>query len=197
MEKKGSTLGVRGANKDILGCRFSLAVMSDGYIDQILGAIAKVNTAKIWAQTDALSTTYRGRSVHVLKALQDFFVAANDGKTHITLEALFTGDEVREGETFPAEGKDTLNPVSKSFKVLCKFSFYPLGSLDYKKHIAYGRNLAQERGIFHKNSPYATEVYGDVEVLFTYFSELITYAAYNLDNYALHVTFSINSPTKL
>ena len=84
-------------------CRFSLAVMCDDYADKILTAIKQVDTQRIHSATDALSTTYRGERTHVLDALQAFFTHANDGKTHITLEASFTGDSV---------GADSIRPQS-------------------------------------------------------------------------------------
>ena len=195
MDIRTTARSFRQASEKILGCRFSVAVMSDGYIDQILSAIASVSTENIRAHTDALSTTYRGRPVHVFNALQAFFSAVNDGKTHVTLEALFTGDEAKSGEILIAREEFNLLPMPASFEVLCKFSFYPLGCVDYKDHISHAVRLVRERGISHALSSYATELRGDAGDLFAYFKELIDYAERHVDHFALHVTFSINSPT--
>ena len=52
------------------GCRFALSIMSDRYIDIILGSLAKTDTSRIEASTGRLSTLYRGERTQVLDALE-------------------------------------------------------------------------------------------------------------------------------
>ena len=81
--------GTCGASKDITGCRFTLAPMSDRYIDIILGAIQKVDTSNVWANTEKHSTLYRGKRIHVLDAVKACFVHAYDPDVHMTMETTF------------------------------------------------------------------------------------------------------------
>lgn len=186
-----------GTDKEIVGCRFSLAVMSDDYASKILDALATVDTSHVWSETDLLSTTYRGHQTNVINTVKELFVAINDGETHMTLEATLSkgcpGD-VEEDipmELAPAKATST----TKEFPVHGKFSFYPLGQADYMDHIAHIVNLAIDKGIYDRPSHYATQLYGDVNELFDYFHEIMTYSGEHLDHFVYQITLSVNSPS--
>ena len=184
--------------KEVL-CRFSLAVMSDLYVEQILGAIGKTNTQGVKSQTDALSTTYRGHRVAVLQALQDFFCFANDGCTHMTLEAQFTGENMQEARSIgpiSPSGFGKTTPFDKDFFVLCKCAFYPLGVSDHKVHIKHMHSLAQKEGLAMETTYDTTKLAGKLGDVFAFLNTCIAYAQSCLEHYALHVSFSVNSPTK-
>ena len=190
-----------GANKAITGCRFSLSVMSDDYVNIILNAIGRVDTQRIWRATDALSTVYRGRRAQVVDAVKSCFVHANDGRTHITMEATFSkgcpGDT--DGDSCLAEDDapvDTpTNRADKNFDVLSKISLYPLGVPMYMEHIAHAVNLAKNVGVFKGVSHYATELQGGVDNVFDCLNEIMDYAEKNLGHYVLQTTLSVNSPS--
>ncbi|MCL1990479.1 MAG: Ykof family thiamine-binding protein [Defluviitaleaceae bacterium] len=186
-----------GTNKDITGCRFSLSVMRDDYVRHILSALKQVDTRHVWSHTDALSTTYRGHKFNVVNAVKELFIAANDGKTHMTLEATFTkgcpGDT--EADIPLALSPKEKEVQEKKFDVLCKFSFYPMGSNDYMDQIAYVVNLAIDRNLYVGPSHYATELKGDVQDLFAYFNDIINYADEHIDHFIYQVTLSVNSPS--
>jgi len=185
-------------NKEITGCRFSLSVMSDNYINMILGAIQNINTKNIWSHTDALSTTYRGKRIHVVDAVKACFVNINDGKTHITMESTFSkgcpGDT--DADVFLAKDDMPLNQKDKKFNMLSKISLYPLGATNYMEHIAYVVELATKKGVYKCSSHYATELEGDVNVIFDYYNEVMDYAEKKLNHYVLQATLSVNSPIK-
>ena len=187
-----------GASQEITGCRFSLSVMADNYVDQILRAVGQVDTQNVWSQTDALSTVYRGRRVHVVDAARAFFVHANDHKSHMTWEGTFSkgcpGDV--DADSYLAVDDALSNARREGFDVLAKIAFYPLGVPNYMDHIAYVANLAVERGLYQSASHYASELKGDVNALFDYFDDVLGYAEQNLAHYVLQVTLSVNSPTK-
>ena len=187
-----------GTDKEITGCRFSLAVMSDDYADMILQALKHVDKSKVWSHTDALSTIYRGKRVHVVDTVKSCFVNVNDGKTHITMEATFSkgcpGD-VDEDSLLVNTGEPIHN-VKKNFPVLSKISFYPLGITDYMDHIAYIVNAAIDKGLYKGSSHYATELSGDVHEIFNYFQEMMEYAEKHIDHFVLQVTLSVNSPSQ-
>ena len=106
--------GSCGASKEITGCRFSLSPMSDKYIDIILGALGKVDTSKVWKETDKLSTIYRGKRIHVLDAVKGLFIHSYDENVHTTLEATLSkgcpGDT--DADSFLAEDDVLVNEES-------------------------------------------------------------------------------------
>ena len=74
--------------KAVTGCRFSLAPMSDDFINIILSSIADVDTSKVWSSTDEFSTVYHGRRVHVLDALKACFIRSFRQGVHMAMNAL-------------------------------------------------------------------------------------------------------------
>jgi len=175
-------------------CRFSLSVMSDHYAEQILGALGQVNLDHIRSRTDVLSTTYQGKRRHVIDALQAVFGHVNDGKTHITMEATFTKMDSTPVDIMPTQ--TLLNPTSNHFNAQGKFSFYPLMVANYENYVNHVVNLAEQNGLYQNSIPYGAELSGDVQILFAYFDEILAYAETHLDQYALQVMLSVNSPTK-
>ncbi|MBS6643765.1 MAG: thiamine-binding protein [Clostridiaceae bacterium] len=193
--------GTYGASKDITGCRFTLAPMSDRYIDIILGAIQKVDTSKVWANTEKHSTLYRGKRIHVLDAVKACFVHAYDPGVHMTMEATFSkgcpGDT--DAESYLAEDDALLNDASTRdihFPVLCKISLYPMGVTNYMEHIAHIVNYAIDKGIYAGSTHYVTVLECDIQELFDYFNYVNAYCAEQISHYVFEATLSVNSPTK-
>lgn len=189
-----------GASQDITGCRFSIAPMSDRYVDILINGISKVDTSKIWSETDKLSTVYRGKRVHVLDGVKACFMNCYDANIHMTLEATFSkgcpGDN--DGDSYLAADDSLVNEPMLShqhFSVSSKISFYPLGTEDYMKHIAYVVNLAIKKGLYKKSAHYVSILEGDVHELFEYFNEVLAYSEAFLSHYVLQVTLSVNSPS--
>ncbi|MBR1671687.1 MAG: hypothetical protein IJ702_02045 [Fretibacterium sp.] len=198
----GQSCGCGGTDeaKKITGCRFSLSVMSDRYADIILGALAKVDTGKVWKMTDKLSTVYRGRQLHVEDAVMACFVHAFRPDVHMTLEATFSkgcpGDV--DADRFMAEDDVPLNAAGMAdihFPVACKIALYPMGVPDYMRHIAAVVNHAIDLGLYERSSHYCTILSGDIHALFGYFHYVNTYCGENLSHYVFEVTLSVNSPT--
>ncbi|MCQ2436928.1 MAG: Ykof family thiamine-binding protein [Clostridia bacterium] len=194
----GCGCGVEGAAKAITGCRFSLSVMADDYINVILGALKNIDTAKVWQQTDKLSTVYRGKQIHVEDAVKAFFIRAFREGTHMTMEATFSrgcpGDTTAEAMM---EVDDTLlNDVRDvHFPVNCKISLYPMGIPNYMEHIAKVVNHAIDLGIYSHSTHYCTVLSCDVQDLFDYIHYVNTYCSETLSHYIFEVTLSVNSPT--
>lgn len=183
----------------ITGCRFTLAPMCDDYVDVILGAIEKTDTAKVWKQTDKLSTVYRGKACHVEDAVKAFFVHAFREGTHMTMEATFSrgcpGDT--EADSMMECDDALCNAQTQAhFPVACKISLYPMGVENYMEHIAHIVNHAIDLGIYERSTHYCTILCCDVQELFSYIHEVNAYCAQNLKHYIFEVTMSVNSPTK-
>ncbi len=187
-----------GTCLDITGCRFFIAPMCDNYVEKIVGALKHVNTEKIWSGTDATSTVYRGKRIHVLDCVKSCFCEVYDPDTHIVLEATFSkgcpGDS--DGDSKLSKDDVLLNNSQRNFPVLSKISFYPLGISDYLDPIAHIVRLAIEMDLYKQSAHYVTILQGDVQVMFDYFDRILTYAENNLSHYVLEATLSVNSPTK-
>ena len=201
----GQSCGCSGCgsegSKQITGCRFSISEMSDRYIELILGAVGKVNTSKVWSNTDKLSTIYRGRQIHVEDAVKACFIHAYNKDVHMTMECTFSkgcpGDV--EADSFMATDDILMNEPEikdKHFPVVCKISLYPLGVADYMKHIATVVNHAIDLGIYAGSTHYCTLLECDVQDLFSYINYVNNYCGENISHYVFEVTLSVNSPTK-
>ena len=194
--KKYPWLGC-GTDKEITGCRFSLAVMSDDYVPKILGALEKVNTSQVWSATDHLSTTYRGHKTNVINTLKELLIAINDGEAHITLEATLSKGCPGDMDTdVPMALVPATNQASNErFELHGKLAFYPLAQIDYMDHIAHVVNLAIDRKIYDKSSHYATEFKGDVHDIFGYLHDIFDYADAHVEHFVYQITLSLNSPS--
>lgn len=197
----GCGCATTGASKAITGCRFTLSVMSDQYIDVILGSLAKTDTSKVWSMTDKTSTVYRGKQAHVEDAVKACFVNAFHEGIHMTMEGTFSkgcpgdtdADSMMDVDDVPVNESNMKNV---HFPVVCKISLYPMGVPDYMKYIATVVNHAIDLGIYDKSSHYCTILQGDIQEIFDYFHYVNTYCGENLSHYIFEVTLSVNSPTQ-
>ncbi|MDD3361381.1 MAG: YkoF family thiamine/hydroxymethylpyrimidine-binding protein [Hespellia sp.] len=196
----GCGCGMTGASQEITGCRFSLAPMTDRFVEVILGAIEKVDTSKVWKATDKLSTVYRGKQIHVEDALKATFVQAYQDGVHMTMEATFSKGCPGDTDADFILKEDDI-PVNEAaikdihFPVACKIALYPMGIENYMEHIATVVNHAIDMGIYEGSSHYCTILNCDVQKLFEYFHDVNTYCGKELSHYIFEITCSVNSPT--
>lgn len=196
----GCGCATTGASRKITGCRFTLSVMSDRFIDVILGSLAKTNTDKVWKMTDKLSTVYRGRQNNVEDAVKACFMNAFTEGVHMTSEMTFSrgcpgdvdADSMMDVDDTPVNAPAL---ADIHFPVNCKIALYPMGVEDYMHHIATVVNHAIDLGIYEKSSHYCTILSGDVHDLFDYFHYVNSYCSEHLSHYIFEVTLSVNSPT--
>ena len=69
----------------IAGCQFNLSVMSDDFAEVILGALDRVDTSKVWKETDDVSTCVRGRIEHVFDVVQAIYLEAAKTGKHVEM----------------------------------------------------------------------------------------------------------------
>ena len=185
----------------ITGCRFSLSVMADNFIDVILTSLSKTDTSKVWKMTDKLSTVYRGKQIHVEDAVEAYFTNAFTKGVHMTMEMTYSkgcpGDS--DADNYICEDDIPVNREKIKdihFPINCKISLYPMGIPNYMKYIADVVNHAIDLGIYEKSSHYCTILKGDVHEIFDYIHYVNTYCGENLSHYIFEVTLSANSPTE-
>ncbi len=203
MEKKhcGCPWSTKGATLDISGCRFSLSIMSDVYVDIILSGIQKVDTSKVWSESDALSTIYRGKRNHVLDALSACFIHAYREEIHAVCEMTFSkgcpGDS--DADCFMSEDDVLVNYDSYKdihFDVISKISLYPLGKESYMQEIIDVVNMAKDYGLYVKSAHYVTILQGDVQAILKFYEDALALVDTTCSHYVLQATLSVNSPTK-
>lgn len=190
----------RGTDLPITGCRFSLYPMTDNFIPIILGSLEKTDTSRVWKDTDALSTVYRGKLPYVLDAVRALFVNAYKDGVHMALEGQFSkgcpgdisGDSMLD---FDGEAPNAVTAGNVHFPVKCKFSLYPMGTPDYIDHIADVWRMAEADGLNPTSVHYVTRLTGDVQDIFSYFEKVCAKMDGAVSHYIMHFTLSVNSPT--
>lgn len=195
----GDKLKCSIGNRNLTGIRFSLAPMSDRFIDIILGAVSKVDVSKVWSETDELSTVYRGRRIHVFDALKACFIEAYTPDVHMTMEATVSkgcpGDSLADSYMDQDDSLANENRIKDAhFPVACKFSLYPMGVGDYMKDIAWVVNRGIDLGVYDRSTHYCTVVKGDVQDIFRYFEEIAGYCEQHIDHYIMEITMAVNLP---
>jgi uncharacterized protein YqgV (UPF0045/DUF77 family) len=190
----------RGASLDISGIRFSLYPMTDNYAQIILQAISNTDTTKVWSQTDAISTVYRGRLIHVFDCLGGLFVNAYRKNLHMALEAQASkgcpGDI--DGDSHLSDDDVLLNYnrlAASDFPVKCKLALYPLGTESYIDIIADVFRQAQQLELEPKIIHYATRINGPVWKVLNYLQQVCSYTQDKASHYTLHCTLSTQRPT--
>ncbi|MDR2387902.1 MAG: Ykof family thiamine-binding protein [Deltaproteobacteria bacterium] len=189
-----------GSNKDLAGCRFSLYPLDRSYEEIILGALSKVDLSKIWSQTEALSTVYRGRLSQVFDCLSAVFVYSFRENLHVCLEAQAILGCPGDDDTDQPPPLDDLTVNRKDlegqdFLVKAKLALYPLGRPDYLPIIAQAFHLAEKADLKPKIIHYATKIDGPVLKVFDYLKEVLAITQGKVNHQALHFTVSVNSPT--
>jgi hypothetical protein len=174
--------------------------MSNDFVGIILGSVGKIDTSKVWAATDHLSTVYRGRQCHVLDCARAAFVYSRRENVHMTGEFTFSrgcpGDT--DADSFLNADDKPCNDGALSsgdFLSYAKISFYAFAVDGYMEHIRHVVELAEKRGLKPKSAHYVTMLEGSANALFGYFDEVLSYAQKNLSHYVLEATLSVNSPS--
>ena len=189
-----------GAKKDITGCSFMLAPMSDRYEELIMGAVTKVDTSRIWSETSKMGTVYRGRRDDVLDAVKACFALSWREDIHMTLTMTLAKGCPGDCDTdyVISEEAGLANEAAVRgirFPVDVKFALYPLGRDDYMPVISEIIAQADRAGVYKGMMHYATVLAGDVHDIFGYFRDAFRYCEEHLSHFVFEITMSVNSPS--
>ncbi|TFB21810.1 thiamine-binding protein [Filobacillus milosensis] len=184
----------------IAGCQFTLYPMSDKFVDIILSALDKVDTSKVWKDTDDVSTCIRGKMVHIFDVTQAIFLHAAKTGEHVAMSGTFSigcpGDS--SGDVFMDENDQPQNKAGiQDIKQQagCKFALYPMGHEDYMKKIMDQIDLSKSRGVEVSESHYATRLDGDVKDIFNTLQESFDQVQQVVSHVTMTFTISANSPS--
>src|SRR5699024_12561532 len=85
--------------------------MSDNFIEIITNALEKVDTSKVWMKTDEVTTTVRGKMVHVFDVTKAIMIHAAETGKHVAFQATYSlgcpGDS--EGDVYLSEDDNIAN----------------------------------------------------------------------------------------
>jgi energy-coupling factor transport system substrate-specific component len=185
----------------IAGCRFAIYPMSDDFVNLILSAIEKVDTSKVWIETDDITTCVRGRISHVFDVTKAIFLQVAKTGTHSVLNATYSigcpGDTA--GDVFLAENdvkKNEPSMLSISQKSACHFALYPLGQEQYIETIMNEVEVAKKEGTLSGGVHYASRLDGDCHDIFQTLEGVFTRTQLKVSHVVMTATVSANSPTK-
>lgn len=186
----------------IVGCRFSLYVMSDRFVDIILGALKEVDSSKVWMKTDDVSTCIRGKEAHVFDVAKAIFIQAAKTGVHVVFNGTFSigcpGDS--EGDVYMSEDDERMNEASTkevSLDTACQFALYPMNRDDYMEIIADQVEMAKAKGTFTSGIHYATRLDGNVHDVFHTLEQAFQQSQKTERSHVvMTAVVSANSPTK-
>src|SRR5699024_6427175 len=154
----------------IAGCRLSIHPMSDNFIEIITNALEKVDTSKVWMQTEDVTTTVRGKMVHVFDVTKAIFLHAAKTGEHVAFQGTYSigcpGDS--DGDVYMAaddklQNADTVKDMQQP--AAAKFSLYPLGGGNYMDTI-YEQIEAMKQQVTVQSSHYSTKLHGETLAVF-------------------------------
>ena len=185
--------------RNITGCNFMLAPMTDRYEDVIIPAIMKLDSSRVWSSTTKMGTVYRGRMEDVMDAVGACFMYAWQEDVHMTLTmTLFQTEESGNQDVVWSKEEGKANEAGTAdihFMTDCKFALYPLGQQTYTDQITAVIGEAKKRGIYKAEMYGATVLKGDVHELFGFFEWAAEYCEQKPGKFAFEITMSVNSPS--
>lgn len=187
--------------KRLAGCSFSVYPMSDQFSELILSAIKKVDSSKVWMNTDKVSTIARGRIAHIFDVSQAIFLNVAKSGVHTVYSATFSvgcpGDT--EGHSFMAKDDNPMNAdvISEmDQEVSAKFALYPMGGGNYMDLIYEQIESMKKHGVDVNLTHYETMLSGSAVDVFTGLKNVFeaTEEA-GSEHTIMTVTISANSPS--
>lgn len=185
-----------------VGCRLSLAAMTDDFADVILGALADADASDVEVETDDVSTYVAGPEPALLRYLREVVVAAAARAPGVHLSATILLSRGCPGEArceLPADGGPASDAAielpASGVRAAAHWSLYPLGANGHLPAIERAIEVARRDGTYVRSEHYATRLEGDVaDVLATVANGWLEVGRH-VQHVASHVTLSIASPT--
>ena len=184
----------------IAGASFTIAPMSDDFIEIITGSLEKTDTSCVWKDTDDVTTTVRGKAVHVFDVTKAILIhAAKTGK-HIAFQATYSlgcpGDS--KGDAYMAKDDKARNETTQddnSQYAAAKFSLYPLGGGEYMD-VIYDQIEAMKEYVTVTPAHYSTRLQGGIVDIFDGLENVFLKTVEGGSSHTvMTVVISVNSPS--
>ena len=185
----------------IAGVSFSLYPMCDNFVDLILSAIKKVDSAKVWMKTDRVSTIVRGRVPHIFDVTQAAFLEIAKTGVHVVYSATFSigcpGDT--EGHAYmdvddEPQNRDLIESTDQDLSA--KFALYPMGGGNYMDLIYEQIEAMKDHGVDVELTHYETMLDGPAQNIFNGLQGVLqAMEDAGSPHTVMTVTLSANSPS--
>lgn len=184
----------------IAGASFTIAAMSNNFVEIILNSIKEADTSKVWMETDDVTTTIRGKLTHVFDVTNAIFLHAAATGEHVSYQATYSvgcpGDST--GDVYMTEDDKLMNVATvKSIKqpIAAKFSLYPLGGGNYMD-VIYSQIEAMKEHVKVTPAHYSTRLHGEaIDVLSGLEKVFNATVEGGSSHTVMTVTISANSPS--
>lgn len=191
-----------------VGGRITLAVMSDDYVDVILGALAETeaDAAGLDIETDDVSTWATGDEQSIATYFARLIAAAARGGRHVSATVMLSRGcpgEVR-CELPAGRGLVSEPPVLEPTGVTAsaQWALYPLDDegtperrADHMRDIYEAIDAARANGSYVRSDHYVTRLSGDVATILETVAGGWVRAGRTVPHVTTHVTLSVNSPS--
>ncbi|MFD1849749.1 YkoF family thiamine/hydroxymethylpyrimidine-binding protein [Oceanobacillus bengalensis] len=185
---------------DIAGVSFSIHPMSNAFITIIKNALKEADTSKVHMKTDDVTTTVRGKLVHVFDVTKAIFLHAAKTGEHVAFQATYSlgcpgdsqGDAFMEVDDVPLNA-DSVKDIKQ--QVAAKFSLYPLGGGDYMD-VIYAQIEAMKEYVSVSPAHYSTRLDGEAFEIFQGLEKVFKATADSGSSHTvMTVSISANSPS--
>lgn len=187
----------------MIGARFSIHPMTDGYIPIILGAVRELQELPLETEAADVSTFVHGEENKLFEGLHAAFARAIACPEHIAINLMLSrgcpgepGEDVCDPEASTSEPATTLANPSSLPPVSCQFSLYPLGSSGYMDAIY--EEIAQAgraNGLEVTPEHLCTRLEGTLSAVLGQLRTAFDRAADVTPHVVIHANLSVNSPT--
>ncbi|WP_163971491.1 YkoF family thiamine/hydroxymethylpyrimidine-binding protein [Oceanobacillus halotolerans] len=189
------------SNSEIAGASFSIHPMSDNFIEIIQDALQAVDTSTVWTNTDDVSTTVRGKMVHVFDVTKAIFMQAAKTGKHVAFQATYSlgcpGSSTSENVVLAKENEPVNHELVKDIQqyVGAKFALYPLGGGDYMDVISE-QIEAMKQYVDIQHTHYATRLDGEALAIFEGLEKVFRATVKGGSSHTvMTVSISANSPS--
>ncbi|MET0161137.1 MAG: YkoF family thiamine/hydroxymethylpyrimidine-binding protein [Microbacteriaceae bacterium] len=186
-----------------VGARVTVSVMSDRYVEVILGALAATDTTGLVVDAGDVSTYLGGSEADLLRAITQLTASVADSGHHASVSVHLSrgcpGEAVCElpGGAGP-RGVETAPGEATGRWTAAEWALYPLADnadADHMAGIHAAIDFAKGNGTFRGSEHFVTRLEGDVgDVLATAFAGW-TLVGGDVQHVTSHLTLSLNSPS--
>ena len=190
-----------------VGARITVSVMSDDYVDIILGAIAAADTTGLVVSTGDVSTYLGGAETDLLRAITDLAAGVAATGAHASIAVHLSrgcpGEAACElpGGAGPREVAVPEGRTTGRFAA-AEWALYPLADdsvagvePDHMRDIVAAIELARANGTFRASEHFVTRLEGDLgDVLATALAGWVLVGR-SVQHVTSHLTISVNSPS--
>lgn len=192
-------LSEKSENSLVAVASFSLYPMSNNFVEIIENALGETDTSNVWMKTDDVSTTARGKIVHVFDVTKSICVHAAKTGEHVSFQATYSlgcpGD--KETDRYIALDNMPSNSIhdgESNLYAAAKFALYPLGSGKYMETI-YEKIDLMKQFITVTSAHSSTKLSGGIIDIFKGLEHVFQTTVTGDSHTVMTVNMSINSPS--